>query len=53
MKPVVSTYHAGIPEIIKHNESGFLTDEGDMDTYGKYLVELASNLRLREKLVEI
>ena len=49
MKPVVSTYHAGIPEIIKHNESGFFTDEGDIDTMVKYLVELASNLRLREK----
>ena len=49
LKPVVSTNHAGIPEIIKHNESGFLTDEGDIDTMVKYLVELASNLELRKK----
>lgn len=29
--PVVSTYHAGIPDIIIHGESGFLVPERDVD----------------------
>ena len=35
--PVVSTYHAGIPELITHNQEGFLVQENNVD-------ELASAL---------
>lgn len=29
-RPVVSTYHAGIPELIEHEKSGFLVPEGSV-----------------------
>lgn len=48
-KPVISTYHAGIPEIIENNESGFLVEERDTDTMVKYLIKLISNSDLRNK----
>ena len=35
--PVISTYHAGIPELITHNQEGFLVQENNVD-------ELASAL---------
>jgi len=31
--PVISTIHAGIPELVQHNVNGFLVDEGDVDAY--------------------
>jgi glycosyltransferase involved in cell wall biosynthesis len=38
--PVVSSYHAGIPELIKDGESGFLIKEKDVSSYGKLLIKL-------------
>ncbi len=40
--PVVSTYHAGVPEVIQDGESGFLVSERDVDSLAdrlKYLIE--------------
>lgn len=34
---VVSTYHAGIPELIKDKETGYLVMEKDVDGYVKQL----------------
>lgn len=31
--PVVSTYHAGIPELIEHNKTGFLVEEKNIEEY--------------------
>lgn len=31
--PVISTIHAGIPELVQHNVNGFLVGEGDVDAY--------------------
>jgi colanic acid/amylovoran biosynthesis glycosyltransferase len=36
--PVVSTLHAGIPEAVKHGETGFLVPEGDVKLLAKYLL---------------
>lgn len=38
--PVVSSFHAGIPELIKNNESGFLIKEKDVLGYSKLLIKL-------------
>lgn len=38
--PVVSSYHAGIPELIKNGERGFLIDEKDVRGYAELLVNL-------------
>lgn len=38
--PVVSTFHAGIPEAVIHGETGFLSEERDSDALGKYTLQL-------------
>ena len=40
--PVISTYHSGIPELIKDGENGFLVNEKDIDTYAKKMTEILS-----------
>lgn len=30
--PVISTYHAGIPDVIEHNKTGLLSDEHDLSS---------------------
>jgi glycosyltransferase involved in cell wall biosynthesis len=39
--PVVATRHTGIVDTVVHGETGFLTDEGDVDTMAEYLMKLA------------
>jgi glycosyltransferase involved in cell wall biosynthesis len=39
--PVISTRHAGIPDVVIENETGFLVDEGDVDTMAEYMIRLA------------
>ncbi|MFE4105437.1 glycosyltransferase [Almyronema epifaneia] len=38
--PVVSTYHAGIPEAVIHGETGFLVKEHDWQGLADYLLKL-------------
>ena len=44
--PVVSTRHAGIPDIVIENKTGFLVDEGDINTMAKAIIKLAENRKL-------
>lgn len=48
--PVVSTYHAGIPDVVKDSENGFLVEEGDVDGMAKAIVKLYQDKILAEKL---
>jgi len=48
--PVLSTYHAGIPEIINSGVNGLLIKEKDSLTLAEYLYELCSNSRQRQYL---
>lgn len=48
--PVISTHHAGIPYIIKDNETGLLVKEWDVDGLAKAIIHLAENPELRRKL---
>jgi colanic acid/amylovoran biosynthesis glycosyltransferase len=48
--PVVSTYHAGIPEIIVNEENGLLVDEQDLEGLSRALGRLIENRALRERL---
>ncbi|WP_340102811.1 glycosyltransferase family 4 protein [Rhodohalobacter sp. 8-1] len=53
--PVISTVHAGIPEIIEHRVHGLLTKEKDVDTYSIYMEEIMAWYYLkrnRTKIVE-
>lgn len=39
--PVISTRHAGIPEVILDGKTGILVDEGDTDSMGRAIADLA------------
>lgn len=43
--PVVSTSVGGLPELQKHNETGFIAEIGDIDRMAKYSIDLLSNER--------
>ena len=47
--PVVSTIHAGIPEIVIDGQSGFLVQEFDYMMMSKKIIQLLSNENLRNK----
>lgn len=49
---VVSTYHAGIPEIIEHNKSGLLCDEKDSEGLYENMCNLINNSDLNAKITE-
>lgn len=44
--PVVSTYHAGIPEAVIDGETGFLCPERDIDGLANSMVELLTNIEI-------
>lgn len=46
---IVSTNHAGIPEVIENGKSGFLVDEGDVDSMAERMIELLENEVLRNE----
>jgi colanic acid/amylovoran biosynthesis glycosyltransferase len=48
--PVVTTYHAGIPEVVKDGESGFLVSERDPDALAKALERLVEMPELRARM---
>ncbi|MCX7798430.1 MAG: N-acetyl-alpha-D-glucosaminyl L-malate synthase BshA [Melioribacter sp.] len=41
--PVVSTSVGGLPELIIHNETGYIAEIGDIDRMAKYVIELLTN----------
>ncbi|NJL85134.1 MAG: glycosyltransferase [Leptolyngbyaceae cyanobacterium SM1_1_3] len=48
--PVVSSWHAGIPEAVEHEKSGFLTLERDTQAIAAYLLTLLENEELRKTM---
>jgi colanic acid/amylovoran biosynthesis glycosyltransferase len=48
--PVISTYHAGIPDIVVHGETGYLIEEGEVDKMADYMISLASDLTLAQEM---
>ena len=41
--PVVSSSVGGLPELIRHNETGFIAEIGDIDRMAKYSIDLLTN----------
>jgi len=41
--PVVSSSVGGLPELVKHNESGFIAEIGDVERMAKYTLDLLAN----------
>lgn len=48
--PVISTYHAGIPAVIKHEVNGLLIEERDAKQMANYISELYKNDAKRKQL---
>jgi glycosyltransferase involved in cell wall biosynthesis len=48
--PVVSTRHAGIPDVVLHDQTGYLVEEGDVDGMAEYMISLAQSPRLAGRL---
>lgn len=44
--PVVATKHEGIADIVVHNETGFLVDEGDWMLMSEYMKKILSDFEL-------
>jgi N-acetyl-alpha-D-glucosaminyl L-malate synthase BshA len=38
--PVVSSSVGGLPELVKHNETGFIAEIGDVDRMAKYVIDV-------------
>ena len=53
-RPVISTYIAGIPELIKHGENGWLCVAGDVDSLALTMqAALAAPIEQLQKMGEI
>lgn len=48
--PVISTYHAGIPDIVIHNATGLLAKEFDIDTMATNMLRILEEDGLAQKL---
>ncbi len=50
--PVVSTIHAGIPDVVVHEQTGLLVNEFDIDEMANHMVRLLSENGLAKKMGE-
>ncbi|WP_417289538.1 glycosyltransferase [Corallibacter sp.] len=48
--PVIATNHAGIPDVIKHGETGLLCDEHDIDTMAKHMQKVLDDTAYAKQL---
>jgi glycosyltransferase involved in cell wall biosynthesis len=48
--PIIATNIAGIPDMVKHEENGFLFEPGDIDAMTQFLKNLCEDAALREKM---
>ena len=48
--PVISTYHAGIPDVVLHEETGLLSQEHDVDTMAEHMLRLLENPALARRM---
>ncbi len=49
-KPVVATRVGGIPELVKHHQSGYLVDRGDTKTMSNQVLALLNDALLRKRM---
>jgi len=48
--PVISTFHAGIPDVVINEETGFLVEENDMEGMAKNMMRILEEQNLAEQL---
>ena len=49
---VISTYHAGIPEVVVHNQTGYLVEEGDVTGMSQYMLKILESPEKAKKMGE-
>lgn len=50
--PVISTYHAGIPDVVINNKTGLLSNEHDVDSMTLHIINLLKSTEFRMELGE-
>lgn len=50
--PTITTSIGGLPELVIHNETGFIAEIGDVERMSKYAIELLSNINKYRKFSE-
>ena len=50
--PVISTFHAGIPDVVINNETGFLVEENDVDGMAERMIKLLEEDGVAKKMGE-
>jgi len=48
--PVISTNHAGIPDVVLHGQTGYLVDEFNHKEMGRYMAELLSDKEIAKEM---
>ncbi|WOD43981.1 glycosyltransferase family 4 protein [Hwangdonia lutea] len=48
--PVISTYHAGIPDVVEHKTTGLLSEEHDIETMSMHMLQVLDDLNFAKKL---
>lgn len=48
--PVISTYHAGIPDVIEHKKTGLLCKEHDVDAMASNMLQVLDNVSYAKEL---
>ena len=48
--PVLTTNHAGIPELVENGICGFVVDQGDVETLARHLCQLIAIPELRTSM---
>lgn len=48
--PIVATQHAGIPNVVINNETGFLVPENDVEAMAEKMITLLTNKNLAKKM---
>jgi colanic acid/amylovoran biosynthesis glycosyltransferase len=48
--PVISTYHAGIPDVIIHGETGLLVAEHDVKGMAEHMIQILENPSLAAQM---
>lgn len=47
--PVISTFHAGIPDVVIHEKTGYLVDEKDVNGMGAYMIKLLESEEIKHE----
>ena len=48
--PVIGTNVGGLPELVKHGETGYITEVGDVEKMAFHAVNVLTNVELQKKL---